>query len=152
MDKVDNSLPDVMSTMSTRFDHFAPKSTLFTKPVKTLDTVQHPCLDVPMNNTTATARPIDTTQAMSHLRAARMEMGIREASTKGACLYFKVGAGAATARVKVTLNALDLYDVQIFKIRGRNLEVLGDLCNVYADQLAPALIAAWCRICDKKGW
>ena len=114
--------------------------------------MQHPCLDTPMNNTTATARPINTTQAMSHLRAAHMEMGIREASTNGASLYFKVGAGASTAWVEVTLNALDLYDVQIFKIRGMNRNALGDLCNVYADQLAPALIAAWCGICDKKGW
>lgn len=52
-------------------------------------------------------------------------------------LAFSIGRGAAHGinRVRVTLNAADLYNVEFFKLRGVDCVTVAGLSDVYAENL-----------------
>lgn len=114
-----------------------------------------------MTETPTSTKTLDIDQLLEHLRPARMELGIRRVSmsrtdemTYPECseVYFQIGMERSTSTVRVTLNSLDLYDVEIFKYRGLNRSDLGELRNVFAEDLARAIIGEWCAVCSRKGW
>ena len=100
-------------------------------------------------------------EIMRTLRSAKFELGIRNAtfgSDKNKTLTFTIGMQKSTSKVDVTLNALDLYDVNIYqerKIRNSfttKKTSLGSLSNVGGEFLAQCLVREWCKICGQKGW
>lgn len=57
---------------------------------------------------------------------------------------FKVGRNAAkVTHVRITLNALDLYDMEFLNIRGMNpIKTIAEASNVYCDRLQAEFTAA----------
>jgi|PlaIllAssembly_1097288.scaffolds.fasta_scaffold00151_9 hypothetical protein len=82
-----------------------------------------------------------------------MELGLREAALMDdSTVRFKMGAGRSCAYLTVTLNAADLFDFTIVKVRGLKVTELGSRSNLYYDRLADVIIDDWCAICSAKGW
>lgn len=52
-------------------------------------------------------------------------------------LSFRIGSGATRGvnLVKITLNGLDLYDLEFYRSRGTKLKIVSSVENVYFDQL-----------------
>ena len=50
-------------------------------------------------------------------------------------LAFKFKGSGMTNCVKITLNALDLYDIEFFRIRGSNIKPVASFLGVYAESL-----------------
>ena len=73
-------------------------------------------------------------------------LGLKDLMTVKNGVSFKIKfAGAAANYVKIQLNGLDLYDVEIGKIRGLNYTVKAKEGNVYFDGLKP-LIENTCKV------
>jgi hypothetical protein len=110
------------------------------------------------DDTTTAYRPINDLHVTMALRPANWELGIRNVSSSAHAVRFQIGMGRSTCTVEVTLNARDLYDVEVFqvrKVRGsfdvrRTIHIT--LLDVYAEDLASTLIAAWCDLCTERGW
>lgn len=103
-------------------------------------------------NTATTNRNLDTRTAILHLSPARFELGIRNYKTSGTALWFQIGMGRSTSWVEITLNAADLYDAVIFQTRGTKRTELARIGDAFGSDLAPYLVAAWCGVCESKGW
>lgn len=99
---------------------------------------------------------MDYKAAQAAIYPARLELGMRKwriaRSGSGDALLVQIGMGANSCWVEVTVNGLDLYDVTVFKTRGATRTVQFTLHDIYADKLAPALVARWCEHCSQKGW
>lgn len=57
--------------------------------------------------------------------------------TSGDNLSFKFKGSKIANYIKITLNSLDLYDVEFGKIWGHNYKVIKEVNGVYNDQLIP---------------
>jgi hypothetical protein len=66
--------------------------------------------------------------------STKMSVGARKPIGGSNYLIFDVLTGSQH-KVKITLNSLDLYDVQRLRIRKHEVIVVEELNNVYADQL-----------------
>lgn len=73
-------------------------------------------------------------------------IGLKDCMINGNGLSFKIKNSCAVANfVKIELNSLDLYDVEIGKIRGLNYKVVKNLSGVYSDNLK-GIIENNCKI------
>ena len=73
-------------------------------------------------------------------------VGLKDVMSTGSGLSFKIKfAGAAANYVKITLNGLDLYNIEIGKIRGLKYSVVYECSDLYADQLK-SIIESNCKV------
>ena len=72
-------------------------------------------------------------------------LGLKDAFAVKNSVSFKIKVQAAANYVKITLNGLDLYDVEIGKLRGMNYSVVKHLSDVYADDLK-SIIEDTCKV------
>ena len=73
-------------------------------------------------------------------------VGLKDCMVNGAGLSFKIKLrGAAANYVKIQLNGLDLYDLEIGKLRGGNYNVIKSMDNVYADMLK-GIVETTCKV------
>ncbi len=56
-------------------------------------------------------------------------------------IEFSIGRGATNKanRIRITLTPMDLYKVTFYKIRGINVDIVGEVDGVYDDQLKPVI-------------
>ena len=50
-------------------------------------------------------------------------------------LSFKIRGTNKVSHIKITLNSMDTYDVEFFKIRGSKISTVNKVDGIYADQL-----------------
>ena len=73
-------------------------------------------------------------------------IGLKDCMINGAGVSFKIKfVGAAANYVKIQLNSMDLYDVEIGKLRGSSYKVVKSLSGVYADGLK-SIIENTCKV------
>lgn len=73
-------------------------------------------------------------------------LGLKDCMINGAGISFKIKVAAAANYVKIQLNeALDLYEVEIGKLRGMNYKIVKSLSGVYSDMLKD-LIENTCKV------
>ncbi len=74
-------------------------------------------------------------------------IGLKDCMINGAGISFKIKfVGAAANYVKIQLNeALDLYEVEIGKLRGMSYKVVKSLSGVYTDMLKD-IIENTCKV------
>lgn len=102
-----------------------------------------------MGMSTSRTSPAEIFRAMI---PARFELGIRDAKATTDSLLVKIGFAHASAWVEVRHNAADLYDVEIFKVRGCKRTTLATANDVFVGDLARRLVNEWCQVCAEKGW
>lgn len=108
------------------------------------------CFNSRMSTNTTT--PINPNQLLDTLRHLRFEMGIRNIKHSTSSIYFQIGMYASTSWVEIALTPLDLFNVSIFKLRSGKRTTMVELTELNNENLAAALLDAWCALCSKKGW
>lgn len=102
-----------------------------------------------------TRRPIDFAASKQAIRPLFMEMGVRQivCDDDAHDMTFKVGIGAKSAYVILTVNAWDLYDFEVIRLTPRGVrKTLATVTDIYGDMLAEVILSTWCSICTEKGW
>ena len=62
-------------------------------------------------------------------------LGAKNLLDHGDALSFRVRGSRAVNYIKITLNGMDMYDMEFGKIHGLNYKVKAEVANVYADML-----------------
>lgn len=83
-------------------------------------------------------------QLGGHSRLNAM-LGLKDVFAVENGLSFKIKVHAAANYVKITLNGLDLYDVEIGKLRGMNYNIVKQVSDVYFDDLK-SIIENTCKV------
>lgn len=85
-------------------------------------------------------------QQLGGINKLNAMLGLKDVMVNGNGVSFKIKfAGAAANYVKIQLNGLDLYNVEIGKIRGMKYDIKNESENVYVDQLK-GLIENTCKV------
>ena len=72
-------------------------------------------------------------------------LGLKDVFAVENGVSFKIKVHAAANYVKITLKGLDLYDVEIGKLRGINYNIVKQVSDVYVDGLK-SLIEDTCKV------
>ena len=88
-------------------------------------------------------RELNSHQAMSDLRPALTELGVTIVNCLPDALQFKFGDGSSAAWAELSLNELNLYDLEIFAGQSRRHGTIRVLRSIHSDDLAQLLIAEW---------
>ncbi len=62
-------------------------------------------------------------------------LGMKNGLDLGNGLSFRIRGSKAVNYIKITLNALDLYDMEFGKVWGHNYKIKAEHKNVYADMM-----------------
>lgn len=69
-------------------------------------------------------------------RGALFMLGAKNFGCTDSTLTFKIGRNCkGVNHIKITLNGLDLYDMQFIKIRAHKITVLSEQNNIYDDMM-----------------
>lgn len=80
------------------------------------------------------------TEIMNQIpRSARWELGAKNFMAIDNGVVFRT-TNLGGARVEITLNAMDTYDVEAYKVRGLDKVKVSEWSNVYNDQLGTVAI------------
>lgn len=98
----------------------------------------------------STGIAIDYPQAAQAMRPAWMELGLREAKDHGTSISWRIGIGANCCWLIVRLDAMDMYEFDIVRIRTNETLAVGR--SLFADTLAREVVSTWIDVCRGQQW
>lgn len=103
-------------------------------------------------DTKTDAGPIDGGTVYAALWPARFEMGLRNPVTGRSVMFVQCGIGNRSCWVVVWVNALDLLELRILRVRNKEATELGARSDIDIGSLSKVAVELWCEICTERGW